>query len=331
MADNKEQIRNIDQLQEIIDKTPFHTLADGKKAQDFVTKEGLNPVEFAAVYTSIILGMPYLPKIVVDKDSKITLGEIRERYEQATVQFIILHRVYSIVHLCMIELYDVLERDHRIKFKVKFHYQNAEKEWDKYEKPRRNGMEKTAWFTLQDHLRVMCDMLHPRIEKVYEATRDYMIRLGWRDVEVKARIEVAYLMCKVAHNTFKAFFKDFREACGVDFTKCFEDQKINGVEKQFVLLAEALGVKPVKSEHMGYDVDTFNPNNNQRVMWAWDDFLRDLRDEDLMDDSAKKAIELNPKVREEYHRVLEEAEQEAVSAEMEKLEDKFKVTKLTKK
>lgn len=64
-----------------------------------------------------------------------------------------------------------------------------------------------------DHLRITYDILHPRIDKLYETVRDYMIRMGWRDVELKGKIEVALLMLKMHEYTFKSFFMDFNDCC----------------------------------------------------------------------------------------------------------------------
>lgn len=176
-------------------------------------------------------------------------------------------------------------------------------------------------------MRITYDFLNPRIEGVYEAIRNYMIRLGWRDIELKGRIEVVFLMHKMAHSTFLAYFKDFKNECGVDFTKIYIDAKMDDMVKHFVAMVKVLGIKVSQDSYGCYDIEGFDANKNQRVQWAWDDFITDVRDDDIMDEAAKKAIELNPHAQEEYKHVLEESEQSQIEASVDKLSGKFKVTK----
>lgn len=188
-------------------------------------------------------------------------------------------------------------------------------------------MEKEAWYTMQDHLRISYDILSPRLEKVYETIRDYMIRLGWKNIEVKARIETALLVAKVAKHSFRAFFKEFEESCGCDFSKGFEYADLHLMVKYFSQMSESLGFVMTKDRFGLPDIDNFDCDANQRVKWAWQDFIKDLQDNDLMDESALRAINLNPKVAEDYHKLIAEEEQQQMDKSVDKLSEKFKVTK----
>ena len=154
-----------------------------------------------------------------------------------------------------------------------------------------------------------------------------MIRLGWKNIEVKARIETALLVAKVAKHSFRAFFKEFEESCGCDFSKFFEYADLHLMVKYFSQMSESLGFVMTKDRFGLPDIDHFDCDANQRVKWAWQDFIKDLQDNDLMDESALRAINLNPKVAEDYHKLIAEEEQQQMDKSVDKLSEKFKVTK----
>ena len=316
-----------EELLEIVRAIPLSVLKDNSKMESWYKDNGYNEVELAAILTMVATSMPDFRLISVKPDTELTFGELRDFYERAQVQFIIIHRCNFLLHELMIEVYDLLEKEKRLRFMVKKNSQKAECIWDGYEKPRQKNTPKGAWFTLQDHLRITKDILQPRLDKVYETIRDYMIRLGWRDIEVKARIEVAFLLGKVARHSFRAFFKEFKDASGADFSKCFESSDLQQMVKCFAMMAESLGFKTETDKFGLPDIKGFDCDANVRVKWAWSDFIKDLQDNDLMDESALRAIELNPKTKADYERQLAEDAQKQLDDGLDKLSEKFKVTK----
>lgn len=325
---NEQQIRwSEEELLEIVRAVPLSVLKDNSKMESWYKDNGYNKVELAAILTKVATSMPDFRLISVKPDTELTFGELRDFYERAQVQFIIIHRCNFLLHELMIEVYDLLEKEKRLRFMVKKNSQKAECIWDGYEKPRQKNTPKGAWFTLQDHLRITKDILQPRLDKVYETIRDYMIRLGWRDIEVKARIEVAFLLGKVARHSFRAFFKEFKDASGADFSKCFESSDLQQMVKYFAMMAESLGIKTEADKFGLPDIKGFDCDANVRVKWAWSDFIKDLQDNDLMDESALRAIELNPKTKADYERQLAEDAQKQLDDGLDKLREKFKVTK----
>lgn len=325
---NEQQIRwSEEELLEIVRAIPLSVLKDNSKMESWYKDNGYNKVELAAILTMVATSMPDFRLISVKPDTELTFGELRDFYERAQVQFIIIHRCNFLLHELMIEVYDLLEKEKRLRFMVKKNSQKAECIWDGYEKPRQKNTPKGAWFTLQDHLRITKDILQPRLDKVYETIRDYMIRLGWRDIEVKARIEVAFLLGKVARHSFRAFFKEFKDASGADFSKCFESSDLQQMVKYFAMMAESLGIKTEADKFGLPDIKGFDCDANVRVKWAWSDFIKDLQDNDLMDESALRAINLNPKTKADYERQLAEDAQKQLDDGLDKLSEKFKVTK----
>ena len=327
-----ENIRwNEDELTEKVKSLPVNLIRNENRLAEMMKKEGLNKIELAALLTFVAVARPDFRLIKVKADSEITFGKLCETYELAQTQFIIIHRCNYILHEAMITVYDILERDKRLRFTVKKFSQEAEKQWHNYEEPRRKNCGKSAWYTLQDHLRIANDFLSPKLEKVYESLRNYMISLGWRDVETKARIEVVLLLAKVAHHSFNAFFKEFEDHTDCDFSKCFANSDLSTMVSYFAKMSDALGIKTAKDKYGIPDLKDIITDKSVRVQWAWDDFIKDLQDNDLMDESALRAIELNPETAADYHRQLEEEEQQKIEASVDKLSEKFKVKKSNKK
>ncbi|MBR1526249.1 MAG: hypothetical protein IJ640_06270 [Prevotella sp.] len=324
----KQQVRcSEEEMKALSDVVPVRVLRDNKLLTSYVKEHNLSNMELAQILTYTALRFPAFRLIDIAPDKDITFGELYEYYERARLNFIIIHRVNFLVHQAMIAVYDLLEKDKRLRFGVKKHSKDAEKAWKAYEEPRRKELAPNTWFALQDHFVVMEDMLSPRIEKVYATLRDHMIQGGVQDIEVKGRIELAFLMVKCARHSFKGFMKEFKDASGADFTKCFEAYDMTTMAKSFVRMVEALGIK-VETDKFGlYDIAGIGIDKSLRVTWAWDDFIKDVRNEELMDEAATKAFKYNPTVEEEYRKTLEADQQKELEKGLEKLGEKFKVTK----
>ena len=318
---------NEEELLTVVRSIPAAVVKDYKRMAGHVEKNGWNKEEATAVLSVVANGMPDIRKVGVPVDSNMTFGELYDLYDKAMCYFIVVLRVNYLLHQSMITVYDLLERDNLLRFSVKKNHLQAEKMWDEYEGPRRKHTQREVWFTLQDHLRIAEDILRPKIEQVYVAIRDHMIRMGWRDVETKARIEFALLMSKVATYSLRAFIKDFKDDSGIDFTKCFAYADQQMMSKYFVQMVNALGIKTEKDQHGMTDLSGFSSNDSQRFKTAWNSFMESVRDNDLMDDAASRAIELNPAIYENYHEVMKNAERAKMFESVEKLKTKFKVTK----
>lgn len=318
------------ELKALSDVVPVKVLRDNKLFATYAMEHELTPIQVAQIITYTTIRFPEHRIIDIDENNEITFGELFDFYERARLNFIIIRRVNFLVHQSMINVYDLLEKEKRMRFGVKKHSKDAEKIWDAYDKALRKQMDNDAWCALQDHFVVMESMLDGRIEKVYATIRDHMIQLGMRDIEVKGRIELALLMVKCARHSFVGFFKEFKDACGADFSKCFQLADMTLMTKSFVRMIQALGIKVEEDKFGLFGILGVNASKSQRITWAWDDFIEDLRNDELMDEAALKAIGYNPTVEEEYKKALEEENQKEVDAGLEKLGEKFKVTKTGK-
>jgi len=263
--------------------------------------------------------------ITLDNAKELTFGELQKYYEMARTNYIVVHRVNYLAYDAIINLQDSLGK--KYQFTVKKLGERSVGVYNAYMSEVYQNTEYSAYCVLQDHLRLTKDSLNFRIEAVFTAMRDKMISLGWRDVELKARAELALLLLRMAKYTRRGFFSDFDKNTGCDFTRAFDYADLSKMEGYFVDMLKAIGIRTEENEKGDRDLVGFNPLSYVRVEWAWDDFLADVRNDDLMDETAKKAIELNPSVAEAYKKELEDAENSKFQQEVDKLGDKFKLTK----
>lgn len=315
------------ELEEILGTVPFSALRNEGVLGRYCIEHKYNRTAIARILEAVSMQAPLFRLAVLKRETGLTFDGLNDLYEDARVHFIIIRRVNHILHATMLDVYDILEKRDMIRFSVKKHYQKTESLWKKYNAPIKKHSDDASWYTMQDHLNITHDMLRPRIERLFESVRDYMIRLEWRDVELKARIEVVMMIAKVAYHSFNAFFREYEKESGIDLSRCFADSSLTQMTMEFARMSDALGFRTVNDKFGLPDIQGFDVNASIRIRWAWDAFINDLKDDDLMDESSLQAIELNPSIAEEYHRQMEEEERNRVIASVDRLTDKYKVTK----
>ena len=163
-----------------------------------IDQNGLNFVQAADFAGWVLTLSPFVDK--VDVDDKITFSELKQADERVRTQFIAVNRINYILHDAMLDVYDLLEREKRMKFAVRKCRGKAEDCWGEHFAARRKQTKETAWYTVQDVLDLYCVRLKPCLEKVYESIRDYMIRQGLGDVELRARCAVVMFMGQVVQH-----------------------------------------------------------------------------------------------------------------------------------
>lgn len=322
----KRDTHDPDMLDEIAHAMPVTDMKDPVRMARFVNEKNLSLADSLSILAWIFSMKDFLTDIRVSSD--VTIGETTRRFEEVRVGLLFIHRLNYILYESMVRVFDILEKEDRLAFAVKKYYNIIERRWEKHESDKCRVMEKSAWSTMEDHLRISSEVVRPFLEKVYESLRDYMIRLGWRDIEVKANCQTVFLMGKVMGHSFRHYFRCVEKECGVDFSKCFSEDEVYDMVGQFSLLCNSLGIRTAKDEHGYWMLADFDPEKNLRFMWAWDDLMKTLRNDDLMDDAARKAIDLNPEVQREYSQILAEEEKKAMDNGIEQLSSKYKIGNL---
>ena len=323
-----------EEIDSLGERMPVVWMMDPALTVRYVVENGMNLQDAIGFIRWAYSIQALLDKIDV-VDDKVTVADLNKALDSVTANFVVVHRVNYMLHETMLAVYDLLERDKRMRHLVKKYRNAAESVWSCSVSLRRQRVESTAWYTMQDHLCLAYGVVESKLEKVYEVLRDYMIHLGWRDVELKARCCVALLMGKVACASYGEFFSTFRNDTGINFSRLYVNDDMKPMVRSFASMCDALGIKTHIDQYGLYEIEGFDPDKNQRFKTAWASLMKDLRDEDLMDESAMHALELNVKAQEKYKYALDEIDaalEEKKRQEMEEgfklLEQKYKVTKI---
>lgn len=302
---DKHESHSEDEINALGHTITIRAMKNAKEFAKFCIDEKLSLHDAIVIMMWIKKIWPFLKDI--DADSGVTYDQAYKYFEQARVNTIIIHRLNYILHECMIQVYDMLDDAGRLeKFKQGRAYERAEVIWERYKSDRMENMEKPAWYALQDHLRIACDLVMAHLDKARMAVIEDMQDKGLSDVELRARCLMALLMGKVAGHSYKAFFRDFRKESGVDYTKCFDDDDLREMQRQFSILCDAIGFKTTVDDYGYWMLKGYDPEPCKGFMEEWDLVMKTIRDDDLMDDSARQAIELNPDVQEDFEKKLEE-------------------------
>ena len=313
-------------IRAFIDDIPFRCMQDMSALSNYLRRKRIGWRDARIILDFIQRNEGIIRSIRVSDN--IAYGSVVGLFEELRSKAIVLYVVNHIMHEGMLEVYSLLERERRLRFGVKKAVGNAQHLWDGYVSAHLSATDKSSWYTLQDYLSIFNDMVLPRREAVYRTIRDYMIALGCRDVELKARCCLALLLGKVAVTSFAAFFDDARKACGVDFSACFSDSDMQEEVKAFASVCDALGLKTKRDSGGMWCLDSFEPDMSLRFEWAWKEFMDDLRNGDLLDEGAEEAIALNPELERDYRRLLDEEERKKMENGLSRLGDKYRVGRI---
>lgn len=86
-----------------------------------------------------------------------------------------------------------------------------------------------------------------------------------------------------------------------------------------------MGVRFTKDKDADYALVGIDIDKSVRVEGAWDAVVSIITDPDIMDDAAKKAIEMNPETRKDYQACMEMAENEAIGKMLDNADGNFKI------
>lgn len=257
-----------------------------------------------------------LKRKLTDKE-KARLDEIETMYDVARTQFIVIHRVNNYAYDTCIRVFDEMEKRGLIKFKAKFLYKKLDKIWHDYLFTIRKNTEEHVYYLLQDNFMLTTDVVRPYVGGVINAVRDHLITKGVRDTQFVAEAETSIQMLKICTHSYKTFFEDVKKECGIDFSNDFMYANMEEFNAIFIQLCSYL--------HLVTGYDVFKSN---MVQFAWNKMLATIRDDDLMDRQAEKAIHLNPVIEEKYNEELNAIENQKMADKVSELSDKFKVSKL---
>lgn len=297
-----------DELKKLFEQMPVDYMQDAARIREYIVRNGLNLYDGLQLASWILTVDDCIRRVKVKKG--VTFKMMDAAHDTMDAHFIVVRRANHYLHEGILTVCDLLEREKRMRFAVKRNYKAVDRCWKEYVQEWKLGTKKDGWLTLQDNLSIVYDRLLPQLEKVYEAVRDQMIRLGWRDVELKARCCVVLMLGREACDTFRQFFRHFWDETGCDFSACLAESDITPMVRQFARMCEALGFKICSGGHGIYTFEGIEPNVH--VSHAWKIFMQAADNVNMLDDAARKAFEYNAAGNEAYQAVLQEEEQKAI-------------------
>ena len=316
---------SLKELDAIAKGMPVRVMQSNALFGGFCVDNAFSLADSASILAWVMSQKEFLEDIRVYSD--VSYADACNYYKTAQTNTILIHRLNYMLHECMITVREILEKDGRFRFAVKKAYNDAERVWDGYYHRRRSMIEDSAWYTFADHLRLADAALCPYREKVYEVVRDSLIGRGAKDVEMKGRCAVFFLMAKVCGHSSRQFFEDFRKESGVDFTICFKGNDLREMAERLAGMCGLLGIGTERDENGYYRLGEFNPDGCRRFQAVWKGLMTALRDDDLMDETAQRAISYNPEVQRNYEEAIADEERKAMAKSIDLLSEKFKVRK----
>lgn len=328
-----------EELNQLPGRTPVCALKSPSLLAAYCRREKLGMTDAQVLLATMKVCRYWLKDIDVDDDCPLTYDEARQLAKDMQTRMIYLHRINYVLHTLMLRVSDIVDDRGRLRFQVKKAWVRCEEAWNAYFSPSFWRLERAAWYVTVDHFGIYADAIMPSAEQVYVALRDRMIALGWTDVELKARTELALRMGRVCAVTFLQFFDEVHKEHGISFRRLFIGNDLTPMTERFAEFSASIGIPTARDEHGTLHVRGFESDHSPRVCWAWKRYIEDLRDMDKQDAAALKAISLNPEISERYRQDMEAAERAALQAEEEQkrrdmeegfkqLEEKYKVTRL---
>lgn len=289
-------------------------------------------VAIAALYEWPILSKySYTPN-----GKRLNVKEFHLLQRRVGNEFIHIHRLNYMAYNILLVIHDWLEDKGHISFNTKKWWKMIERTWTDYQALHKRQLDMSTWMTIQDHMALACNVVDPLMPALDIAIRDYLIQhrtemvdKGQKDdITLLTRVQVGLMFCAALRNSRGDFFDRIIRDYGVDFRFDFVYADITGITKNFIGMCEQLGVKFTKDKDGDYVLLGINLDKSLRVQQAWDAIVNVVTDAELMDETALKAINMNPEVKADYEREIAKADAVELEEALGDLSSKFKVSKL---
>lgn len=229
------------------------------------------------------------------KDGKV--NEVKLMQKEATERFPMVLILISIAYTETLKAIDVIDERNMRKHLVKMHLKKFEESYATYHKYLRAHMNDDAWGLLWDYSRMANNKIGGKILLLRQACYNYLKKNDVKECKLLAQCEVAVLLWKIYADTFKAYFRSYKEACGVDLSGNFTYANLSVCKDRWELVTDELasGVK-------GIDF-----NNDRRCRDAWNDLQRSMDNIDFFHEAARRALNLGEG---RYDKYLKETKKE---------------------
>ena len=271
-----------------------------------------------------------------DKGYKLNVSDFYQMRKLVDEDFIQNHRLNYVTYYLIETIVGWLEDKGKLKFAAKMYWKKAEEVFGIYKQKHRRMVEQSTWKTIQDHMRLVWDLVWPRIEPFENAIRDYLIQKrsiirdsGQKDdITLLSKVYSALLFCAALRNTRKNFFQNIYDDKGFDLSSFFAYSDIDGVCRNFIRMIQSFGVK-FQVDKDGDDVPVgVDISQSVRVDTEWNNIVYILTDKELMDERALQAINRNPETKAEYEAIIAAADKQEMEQAIEELKKHHNVKKL---
>ena len=268
--------------------------------------------------------------------SQLTLKSFYTLRKNVGDEFIHIHRVNYMTWWAIQEMYDWLTDKKLTNTNVNKYWRLVERAFTTYQDSHFKLMDVSSWRTVQDHVRLAANLINPLKEPLELSVRDYLIQkrkpmvaAGQKDdITLLSKVGVCLLFCAALRNTREGFFITVAQKYGVDLSPDFKYADVSSMCRNFAWMMEQLGVKFVKDKDGDFALLGIEFDKSVRVESNWNAIVSIVTDDNLMDEVALKAINLNPKVKADYEAVVAKEQQAELDDTLGDLSSKFKVGKL---
>lgn len=269
-----------------------------------------------------------------EKGHKLTVEQFYGMRKIASDDFIQIHRINHLAHTMIQNLADWLDDKGMLTFTAKRYWNKVEAIFDRYQKEHaRRCQTKEAWSAIQDHTLIVYNAVHPFLEPLENAMRDYLIQkrsellsAGQKDdIIMIAKTYSALIFLAVMRNTRNNFFSKMYENHGFDISSDFTYANLDGMLGNTVSMMKAFGLKFEKDKDGDEVPAGVDVSRSVKVDSVWNKIVRIMTDEVLMDQMALEAINRNPAVKKDYDALINKAEQEELDEAVEKLKEQYNI------
>lgn len=216
--------------------------------------------------------------------------ETLKYYNDAVERFSMMHILNGIAHSETLKAIDIIDDRNKRKFLVKKYLKKYEARYEDYERFMKIHMEKSAWYLMQDYVRVCWTKIEPRVTMLRIACQEYLDKHNVANADLLAQAEASLLMWQIACDTFFLYFKTYKDMCGVDFTHDFKYAEMHICHDSWMMVAEELAKGLV-----GIDF-----GDDKRCVDCWNALKNTLDNHDFFNEGALKAITLNKGLLDKY-------------------------------
>lgn len=249
-----------------------------------------------------------------------TSKKTEEHYELCIQHFTLFHVLNNIMYQEFLKTTDIMEEQNLVRFQAKKSMNRCLALYAKYTDFMSDHLPAEKWYLDQDYARIAYEEIEMKINHLYVAVYNLLVRKGIPRVKVLSRSLCVVYMLKVISSTWYLYFKTYETMSGIDFSRQFAYANMDAFAKEY--------------EKMHYELFSVSTQD----IYVMDDpacraaitALRNhIKDEDYFDKAAYKAIQLNPQISADYEEAIAKIEREKQQAEAdviaEQLSKKFNV------